>query len=30
MKKFNDKKINKEEFDYLYREFNKRNPIRYR
>lgn len=30
MKKFNDKKIKKEEFDYLYNEFKKRNPIRYR
>ena len=30
MKKFNDKKINKEEFDYLYTEFKKRNPIRFR
>ena len=30
MKKFNDKKISKEEFDYLYNELKKRNPIRYR
>ena len=30
MKKFNDKKISREEFDYLYKELKKRNPIRYR
>lgn len=30
MRKFNNKKINKEEFDYLYIEMKKRNPIRYR
>lgn len=30
MKKFNDKKISKEEFNHLYNELKKRNPIRYR
>ena len=30
MKKFNDKRINKEEFNHLYKELKKRNPIRYR
>ena len=30
MKKFNDKKISRGEFDYLYNELKKSNPIRYR
>ena len=30
LKKFNDKKITNEEFEYLYLELKKRNPIRYR